>query len=334
MRVLLIKLSSMGDVIHTLPALTDAQQAIPEIKFTWLVEEGFAEIPAWHSAVAQVIPVKMRGRDLRQVWTAIKQLRAQKFDLVLDAQGLIKSALLARLTGAKQIAGLAYRSCREPVASFLYNKTYVVEKNQHAIDRVRQLFAQALHYSTPNTVASYNLAVQKNSQAYPYVFFLHGTTWDSKHWPEAYWLQLIDLVTAHGYKVKVTWATPEQRQRAQKFADYSEDVIMLPHLTIAEAAVELNNASGVVAVDTGFAHLAAALDKPVIALFGSTDIRKSGAQGINSLNLQSKFSCAPCMQRTCSFTGASSVQPACMQELAPQKVWQLLQQSWGPSKDL
>ena len=108
MRVLVVKMSSLGDVIHTLPALTDAAAAIPGITFDWVVEEGFAEIPAWHPAVDTVIPIALRRwrkhpwRDFRgPQWRACRQaLRRQHYDAVIDAQGLLKSVFVARLVKA------------------------------------------------------------------------------------------------------------------------------------------------------------------------------------------------------------------------------------------
>lgn len=321
MRVLLIKLSSMGDVIHTLPALSDAVLENPDIKFTWMVEEGFSEIPAWHPAVDKVITVKLRDREWKDLYVTLKDIRAQKFDLVLDAQGLIKSSLIAKFCGCRNIAGFSYGACREPLASLSYTNKNFVAKELHAVDRLRQLFALTFGYTIPRTPEVYNLQLSTETQHAPYLFFLHGTTWDTKHWPDTYWLQLVDLVTTHGYKVKVTGVTSEQRRRAKMLADHSRHVEMLPKLSITEAAQIIDGSSGVVAVDTGFAHLAAALDKPVVAMYGATDIAKSGVRGSKSINLGSTFQCAPCMRRKCNYDGKSVVTPACMQELSPEIVW-------------
>ena len=186
MRVLLIKTSSLGDVIHTLPALTDAARAIPGIQFDWVVEEGFAEIPTWHPAVARVIPVALRRwrKNLLQTWksgewaTFKQRLREGRYDLVIDAQGLLKSALLTRYVNAP-VAGLDRASAREPLASHCYDRPYAVAWGQHAVERVRQLFAQALGYSLPQSVGDYGLdrgAMVGEALVEPYVLFLHGTT--------------------------------------------------------------------------------------------------------------------------------------------------------------
>lgn len=161
MRVLLVKTSSLGDVIHTLPALTDAARAIPGIQFDWVVEEGFAEIPAWHPAVARVIPVAIRRwrKNLWQTlrngeWRRFKQrLKEVDYDLVIDAQGLLKSAWLTRYVGKTPVAGLDGDSAREPLASRFYRRAYPVAWGQHAVERTRQLFAQALDYPLPESAS-------------------------------------------------------------------------------------------------------------------------------------------------------------------------------------
>lgn len=331
MRVLLVKLSSMGDIIHTLPAITDAVREIPDIKFTWIIEEAFQEIASWHPAVDQIIPIALRRRNFTTTKNAIKKLRSTQYDLVLDAQGLIKSAIIAKIARSKVIAGGDWGTCREAAASLFYNRKFHIAKNQHAVTRLRQLFAKTLGYIVPNGPISYGvkisgamlpLVTQKISK--PYLVFLHGTTWDSKHWPDEYWVALADLVSMHGFQVQVTWANAQQKSRAEMLVTKCSNVIMLPHLTINQAATVLSNAHGVVAVDTGFAHLSAALDKPMVAIYGATDVNKAGTVGNNNINLASKFSCAPCGQRSCTYVGVKPVNPPCYQEISPQLVWQNL----------
>jgi len=150
-RVLVVKTSSLGDVLHTLPALTDAVQRRPGIRFDWVVEEAFAEVPAWHTAVDDVIPVALRRWKHRPLQVlragepqaAVRQLRRHKYDLVIDAQGLLKSAVIARFARGPR-AGLDRSSAREPVAAHAYHRKYAVPREQHAVQRVRQLFAAAL----------------------------------------------------------------------------------------------------------------------------------------------------------------------------------------------
>jgi len=296
-RVLLVKTSSLGDVIHTLPALTDAQRAIPGIQFDWVVEEGFAEIPAWHPAVAQVIPVAIRRwrkhplQTLRSgEWRRFKaRLRETRYDLVIDAQGLLKSAWLTRYVKAP-VAGFDRDSIREPLASRFYDRCYAVPRDQHALERVRQLFAQALGYSIPEMIADYGLDRSQLATPgeQPYLLFLHGTTWPSKHWPEAYWRQLAERMSEFGWAIRLPWGNAEEKARAERIAQGLPSASVLPRLNLGGVAKVVAGARACVAVDTGLGHLAAALDVPSISLYGPTLPGRVGAYGRSQVHL-----CAP-----------------------------------------
>ncbi|OAN17009.1 ADP-heptose--LPS heptosyltransferase [Photobacterium jeanii] len=296
MRVLIVKTTSMGDVIHTLPAITDAVRAIPSIQFDWVVEEGFAQIPAWHNAVEQVIPVAIR-RWRKNIINTIKsgewqrckqQIQAQQYDAVIDAQGLIKSAFLTcKAHGEKH--GYDKHSIKEPLASYCYDKRHPVSKELHAVERIRQLFASALGYTLPThtdgqvqtgdyAIAQHFLA-QATPTKQPYLVFLHATTRDNKHWPEQHWRDLIAQVSTLGYQVKLPWGAPHEQQRALRLAEGFDHVEVLPKLSLYQVAEVLANANAVVSVDTGLSHLAAALDKPNITLYGPTDPGLIGGYG-------------------------------------------------------
>lgn len=310
MRVLIIKTSSLGDVIHTLPAVTDAAHAIPGIRFDWVVEEGFAEIPSWHPAVDQVIPVAIRRwrKNLWQTiksgeWKAFKQrLRAQKYDLVIDAQGLVKSAWLTRYVKAP-VAGLDRYSAREGWASRFYDRRLSVAVGQHAVERVRQLFALALAYDLPEGIGRYGLDLDRLQlpPAAPYVVFLHGTTWATKHWPEAYWRELAERLGRRNLQVRLPWGNPAEKARAERIAQGLKNCEVLPKLNLAGVARVLAAAKACVAVDTGLGHLAAALDVPTISLFGPTNPGLTGAYGRVQVHQASDFPCAPCLQKKCTY---------------------------------
>jgi len=309
-RVLIIKTSSLGDVIHTLPAVTDAAHAIPGIRFDWVVEEGFAEIPSWHPAVDQVIPVAIRRwrKNLWQTvksgeWKAFKQrLRARKYDLVIDAQGLVKSAWLTRYVKAP-VAGLDRYSAREGWASRFYDRRLSVAVGQHAVERVRQLFALALAYDLPEGIGQYGLALDRLQlpPASPYVVFLHGTTWATKHWPEAYWRELAERLGRRNLQVRLPWGNPAEKARAERIAQGLNNCEVLPRLNLAGVARVLAAAKACVAVDTGLGHLAAALDVPTISLFGPTNPGLTGAYGRVQVHQASDFPCAPCLQKKCTY---------------------------------
>ncbi|HAL69732.1 MAG TPA: lipopolysaccharide heptosyltransferase I [Pseudomonas sp.] len=310
MRVLIIKTSSLGDVIHTLPALTDAAHAIPGIRFDWVVEEGFAEIPSWHPAVDQVIPVAIR-RWRKHLWQAVRsgewkafkqRLRERQYDLVIDAQGLVKSAWLTRYVKAP-VAGLDRYSAREGWASRFYDRRLSVAVGQHAVERVRQLFAMALAYDLPEGIGRYGLDLERLQlpPAAPYVVFLHGTTWATKHWPEAYWRELAERMGRRRLEVRLPWGNPAEKARAERIAQGLNHCQVLPKLNLAGVARVLAAAKACVAVDTGLGHLAAALDVPTLSLFGPTNPGLTGAYGRTQIHQASDWPCAPCLQKKCTY---------------------------------
>ncbi|MBD8169570.1 lipopolysaccharide heptosyltransferase RfaC [Erwinia persicina] len=293
MRVLIIKTSSMGDVLHALPALTDAMHAIPGIRFDWVVEEGFAQIPSWHPAVDRVLPVAIRrwrkhwfGSQVREERVVFKRaLQSREYDAVIDAQGLMKSAALVTRLAKGEKHGQDSRSAREPFASWWYDKRHEVSKQQHAVQRTRELFAKSLGYELPATTGDYAIA-QHFTQALPadadrYLVFLHATTRDNKHWPEDHWRELIGLMQPSGLKIKLPWGTEHEHQRAVRLADGFDFVEVLPRLTLEQVARTLAGARAVVSVDTGLSHLTAALDRPNITLYGPTDPGLIGGYGKN-----------------------------------------------------
>lgn len=299
MRVLIVKTSSMGDVLHTLPALTDAQQAIPGIRFDWVVEEGFAQIPSWHAAVDRVIPVAIRR--WRKAWFSApvkaerkafrEAVQAEKYDAIIDAQGLVKSAALVTRLARGIKHGMDWQSAREPLASLFYNQRHSVPKQQHAVERTRELFALSLGYSKPRAQGDYAIAQHflnhLNADAGQYAVFLHATTRDDKHWPEANWRELIGLLAASGIRIKLPWGAPHEEARAKRLAEGFEYVEVLPRMSLEEVARVLAGAKFVVSVDTGLSHLTAALDRPNITLYGPTDPGLIGGYGMNQLECRS-----------------------------------------------
>lgn len=334
MKILLIKMSSMGDVIHTLPALTDARTHIPNVQIDWVVEPAFADIPRWHPAVNNIIvfPQRHFTKNIlklsawKNLFSAIKQIRATQYDLIIDAQGLLKSAWVARIARGVR-CGLNAQSAREPIAHFFYQKKYLIEKNLHAILRTRLLFSAVLNYRFYDAALDYGIdenrlpslpfSLEKN-----YFIFLHGTTWDTKHYPEIYWKKIIETVRHDNIKIYLPWGNKTEKKRAENLARDHAHVSVLPALSIATLATVLKNAKAVVSVDTGLGHLAAALNCNVIALYGPTNPEKVGMQGQCVTTLRAHFPCAPCAKKTCDYakTRASDIMPACFKTISPEQI--------------
>ncbi len=345
MRVLSVKVSSLGDVIHTLPALTDAKRAIPEIEFDWAVEEAFTEIPSWHPSVNKVITVPFR--QLKKKWlTALfsqehKQLKNSlqevSYDLIIDAQGLLKSAYISSLAKGKKgkVVGLDKASIREKIATRFYDDCYNVSKEKHAVERTRELFSKALGYSLISLEFDYGLDESRfvqNISEKKSMLFLHGTTWETKHWPEKYWCDLGKMADSHGYKVNLLWGNALELSRAKRISKSIPRSSVLDKLSLSEIATRLIQSEIVVSVDTGLAHLSAALNRPTISLYAASDPIKTGTYGKRQIHLNTPLSCSPCLKRKCHYKGEDLAEneknllfkesPPCFTELTPTVVWQ------------
>ena len=348
MRVLIVKVSSLGDIIHTLPAVTDAQFARKDVEFDWVVEENFTEVPGWHPAVKQVIPMAFRRwrrhllkSSTKREFRAFKRaLQGEHYDLVIDAQGLIKSGVVSRLSRGLTI-GLSNQTIREPLATLFYNQVYSVPWGDHAVDRVRQLFSRALNYRYNRQIIDYGIDQDRIPQqdtgiSGKSIVLLHGTTWATKHWPELYWKHLANLAAESGYQVLVPWGDQNERRRADFIAHDNPAVTVLDKLSLTGLASYIMQAEGVIAVDTGLGHLAAALAKPTVSLYGPTNPGLSGTFGDQQLHLNSNLECAPCMKKTCAYDGQRlsdefrgqpfTINPPCFASHKPGLVWDQYQE--------
>lgn len=291
MNLLLVKTSSLGDVIHMLPAITDAVQARPGLHIDWLVEESFAAIPAWHQAVSRVIPIAMRRWKkrwtIRSTWQEIKTarstLQAQRYDLVIDSQGLLKSALWCQQAHGTRV-GYDRASVREPIASCFYDRTVPVSRQQHAIDRNRQLMAQALGYGLQDARPDYGLQGLATRLPAPSlelpahcIMGLHATSRADKLWPTAHWKVLAHVLATSGRSLVLPWGNDEERLRAEEIAREASNAIVLPRLGLDAVASLIDQSEAVIGVDTGLLHLAAALGKPGLALYTATPPALTGA---------------------------------------------------------
>ena len=333
MNVLIVKLTSMGDLIHALPAVTDAMQHVPDIHFDWVVDEAFADIARLHPAIENVITTAHR-RWKRETWKSLKSgefirlwrnLRQKKYDVAIDAQNNLKSAVITSLTRGKLRCGMDKHSTREKFSDWVCNQTFYIPVEQHAITRQRQLFAKALGYEVPQTKPDFGIDRARLPTLpivlpKPYLVFIHSTTWDTKHWPEAYWQALIKMAVDAGYHVVLPWGNAQEEERAKRLAILPE-AIVLPRLSIPQQATMIAQSAGAVCVDTGLGHLTAALNIPAVHLYGPTDPALIGATGEHQLHLIAEYECAPCYLHECKWGKES----ACfLKNMRPEKVWESL----------
>lgn len=289
MRVLIIKTSSMGDVVHALPAISDMARAIPGIQIDWLVEKSFAAMPQQHRAVQRVITLQWRKwrKSLRTPDTqaAIRSWRAEmgqhRYDLIIDLQGLLKSAAFACFAQGPR-AGYDWHSIREPLASLFYSRKGHVARNLHAVDRCRQLVAQVLNYPLPTTPPDFGLQASPDAWrpagSRPYAALIPCASRPEKLWPQQDWIDIGQQLRAKGMDVAVMWGSPDEEQRAQDIAQAIDGAVP-PFLTVAQVGDTLAHASLVIGLDTGMTHLAAAHGRPTLGIYCDHEPGLAGVTG-------------------------------------------------------
>jgi heptosyltransferase-1 len=297
-RILLVKTSSLGDVVHNLPVATDVRAHCTGVEIDWAVEENFADIPALHPAVSHVIRVAPRRwrrtiaspdtwREMRDLHRA---LHARSYDAVIDTQGLIKSALIARLAPGRRF-GLDWASAREPLRPF-YDRTFRVSWTLHAVERNRQLAAMALGYK-PAPAVDYGIQAPPMSFAPElrpgtYAVLLHATSARAKLWNELEWVKLGLHLLRSGLHPVLPWGSEAERRRSERIAGSLEQATVPPRTSLRQAAGLLGGARVVFGVDTGLTHLSVALNAPTIGIYCATDPAATGLYGAtNAVNVGS-----------------------------------------------
>lgn len=295
--IILVKTSSLGDVLHNLPVVTDICKHVPDARIDWVVEESFAALPLLHPGVNRAIAVAMRRwrkswlRSRGEMRATCRELRDTHYDIALDSQGLLKSALITRCTHAER-CGFDWNSAREPLASLFYDCTYAVARNQHAVERNRQLAGQALGY-LPQGAPDYGIRAPDIALPWlsvePCAVLLHATSRDDKLWAEANWIELGKHLNQTGVRSVLPWGNEREKQRSERLSAAIPGAICPARLDLNEAAALLAQARAVVGVDTGLSHLAAALGVPVVGIYTATDPGLTGLYaGGRAINLGGK----------------------------------------------
>ncbi len=293
--ILLIKTSSMGDVLHNLPVVTDICQHIPDACIDWVIEENYAALALLHPKVHRTISIAIR-RWRKSWWAtrtetlaAFRELRAQHYDLTLDSQGLFKSAVITRCANPPR-CGYAWNSAREPISSLFYDSTFTVRKDLHAVERNRLLAGLALGY-TPSGPADYGIRPPEQElpwldRSSPYAVLLHATSRDDKLWDEANWITLGRQLADDGLQLILPWGSTKERARSERLTARIPHALCPPGLNLMQAATLLGQAHAVIGVDTGLSHLAAALGVPTIGLYTATEPGLTGLYaGVRAINL-------------------------------------------------
>lgn len=289
MRILLVKTSSLGDVIHNLPVAADLARHFPQAAIDWCVEEAFADIPRLSPVIRQTIPVAIRrwrkslfaADTWREFSEARRLLRADAYDAILDTQGLLKSALVARQATGHRL-GYAADSAREPLAARFYDRHFSVSRELHAVIRNRLLAGAAFGY-TPEDAIDYGIAAPEYAApwlpATPLAILLTATSRDDKLWPENDWITLAGELVKWGLTPILPSGSATERARAERIAEAVPGAIAAPPLGIRDIAGVIGKARLAIGVDTGLAHLATALKVPTVALYTATDPALTGVIG-------------------------------------------------------
>lgn len=293
--ILFVKTSSLGDVVHNGPAVSDALRALPGASIDWVVEESFVDVARLHRCVRRVIPVAVRRWRARlydpATWRELaafrRALSAERYERVIDTQGLVKSALIAASAHGEK-HGYDAASAREPLAARFYDVRHPVAANMHAVERNRALACAALGIA-PAGDADYGFAVAASGSE-SFAALLTMTSRADKLWPEARWRELVSWLGARGLACLLPWGSAAERARCTRIASGFAHARVPERMGLAQLAATLAQARAVAGVDTGLTHLAAGLGAPVAGiycgsdpaltgLYGATRIRNLGAPG-------------------------------------------------------
>jgi heptosyltransferase-1 len=283
--ILIIKTSSLGDVVHQMPAIVDAARACPQLRVTWLVEESFAPLVRLHPSVADIIPVATRrwrsqlgaGATWREIAGFRTRLRERSFNKVIDTQGLIRSAIMTRLARGER-HGYDGRSIREPLASRFYDVTHAVGRDLHAVTRNRILTGLSLGYE-PSWDIDYGLGSPARTDGQRYAVLLHGTSRRSKTWRVEDWIETGRWLQANGLQAVLPWGSEAERLLSERLSADIAGSSVLPRQSLDLTAQVIGNAELVIGVDTGLMHLAAAYRVPLVGIYVSTDPGLTGPVG-------------------------------------------------------
>jgi lipopolysaccharide heptosyltransferase I len=298
--ILFIKTSSLGDVIHHMPALTEARKARPDARFAWLVEEAFAPLVRLHPAVGDVVPVAWRRwrkslcapATVGEIAGSLRTIRVPRYDLIVDSQGLLRSAIIARLAHGRR-HGYDAASIREPLAAPFYDVRHRVSRDLHAVERNRILSGLVLGYA-PQGAPDFGL--DRARFAAPdgrYAVLLHATARPEKQWPEAHWIALGQALGREGLTFVLPWGTASERERSERIAAALPRARVPERVPLDAVARLIAGGQFVVGVDTGLMHLAAALGVPLVAIFAGSKPDLTGPVGYGPLAVLGAHGAAP-----------------------------------------
>lgn len=304
MNILIVRVSSLGDVIHNMPMVSDILRHYPHAHIDWVVEEAYTPLVRLNPAVRTIIPVAIRrwrkqlrnSATLSEIASFYRLLRTREYDLVLETQGLIKTGVLMQMSrlalGGRRIglANATEGSGYEPLSRIFHTTSVPVGLRTHAVMRGRLVAAAALNYVV-DTPPDFNfqppdLAIPAWMPGHPYAVFFHATARPAKQWAADRWIRIARALHERGLPVLLPWGSNTERHAAEQFAEKMPNARVLPKLSMQEAIVLAHNAALVIGVDTGLTHMAAAYGIPTVELYcDSPRWKTQGDWSPNIINL-------------------------------------------------
>lgn len=322
MRILIVKMSALGDIIHALPVLDYLRQAVPGVAIDWVVEEQNKTILEGHPLIRNVISINTRtwrktpfsANTIREINAIVTQLRSESYDAVFDLQGNIKSGIITRLAGVPERYGFDRNGVRESLNLIFTNHHIPLGPEDHQIsNRSLKIVSSAFGEDyTSFDIGNYIHTGPEDDQAAEellhtisgktYILFHTGTTWETKKWHQKGWLELGQLVLDRFPTASIlfSWGNEQERDEAQKLADeLGSRAVLLPRLQLKSFCALLKKVDLVVGGDTGPVHIAAAVGTPTLSFYRSTDAKRNAPQGPTHIALQSSMHCTRCLKRSC-----------------------------------
>jgi heptosyltransferase I len=282
-RILVVMVTSMGDIVHAQPIVSDLHRAFPGVKIDWAADAAFADILRLNPRIDRVICAPLRqfkktrdAGDLKAIASTIIRLRRAKYDAVIDLHGVYKSAIISFLARARVRYGYRTAELGEPGAAFAYNRRFSPREDINVVDRLRRTVSEALGYAL-NERPEFNLHIPPEpacvplaiGQAQPALLF-HATSKSEKKWPPGHWREIAQSLSQRGMTPLLPWGNESEKAEARAIAQQVEGAVILPRLSIEELAHYIKRSAVVIGTDTGFVHLASALGVPTVMVFTAT----------------------------------------------------------------
>jgi heptosyltransferase I len=287
-RILISKVTSFGDIVHGQPVVADLHHAFPGVKIDWAVDAAFADVPRWNPGIDRVLGAPLRGfkaqrsgANLKAIFTALTELRQEKYDVVLDLQGVYKSAIIARLARSRRRLGYQKADMGETGAAFAYTGRFPPREHLTAWDGLRRTVADALHYPL-HGAPRFDLSIPKPDasrtpmRGMRFAVLFHATSAEVKKWPAANWIAIGTSLADGGVVSLLPWGTASEEREAIAIASQVPGARVLPRMSIAQLAEYVDVAALIVGTDTGFVHLASAVGRPTVMIFTATARRYFG----------------------------------------------------------